>query len=450
MMHLSPVTNGNSGNNPRWETVDEEISMKTDSLDCTLIPAENEAIRRTPTKNKPPTTSNMSISSSLTSNIVFPKVDVPGKKNTTSTSTLPLPFPPSTSTTNITVPQTKPPPKSMSSFGTQTEVSNFNIDELYADVAELTEKVKTCFTKNSIIDKLQRDIDRINRVLPELSAQILVNKEKIETLVTAETLSKKMGPLIVKLKNNSEMILENEKKLLELTTKIRDGDFTTRNQEHCTTIENIAATTENHEEQLTTIMNDMSEIEDEVFSVVNKKKESEITKLKQRIMFLERKLQDSPTQPSTSAAEPRPDSSAMSNPNKPKNKFTFDHNTLLIGDSNTRTIDMRRMGKGTGLRKRVTCYHTTGVKKFLTKAEFLRNPSNIMLHVGTNDIVYHKGDWETVLLEIEQLIGELRTRFPDARIHVSSVFNRKDLTDPLNDPIQKLNAGLNALCRQFR
>ena len=44
------------------------------------------------------------------------------------------------------------------------------------------------------------------------------------------------------------------------------------------------------------------------------------------------------------------------------------------------------------------------------------------------------------------MFDETRRRFPEARVFVSSIFNRKSKTDKLNNPIKKMNSILENIC----
>ena len=121
---------------------------------------------------------------------------------------------------------------------------------------------------------------------------------------------------------------------------------------------------------------------------------------------------------------------------------------MILGDSNTTAIDMRRLGKGTGMRKQVTCYHAKEVTNFIKKATLVNNPEKVVVHVGTNDIVHYNGNGEMVLEDVKEAVQEIRTRLPETQIYVSSIFGRKQVNDTLMKPIREVNLTLEQLCNE--
>ena len=97
----------------------------------------------------------------------------------------------------------------------------------------------------------------------------------------------------------------------------------------------------------------------------------------------------------------------------PAENETLDHDILIIGDSNTLTIDMRKMAHGKS-RKRVTCYTIPQTVHFLDTATIVRQPEKVLIHLGTNDVVGRRK--EELMQAFDHMLSRARECFPNARI----------------------------------
>ena len=145
---------------------------------------------------------------------------------------------------------------------------------------------------NALIQKLQKDIERLEEQLPDLSSRVLLNEESIKSLATRESLSVSIKPLIAQMNSNSEKILENEQQLMERTSTLEktvayelDMEAVQKCAQEIINTE-LTETRDEIESQLTDLMNGMTEIEDELFTLKNNKKHSAIAVMKQHIMKL--------------------------------------------------------------------------------------------------------------------------------------------------------------------
>jgi hypothetical protein len=142
-----------------------------------------------------------------------------------------------------------------------------------------------------------------------------------------------------------------------------------------------------------------------------------------------------------------PDKNSSNNKprNTPAENETLDHDVVIIGDSNTKNIDMKTVGRGTS-RKRFTCYTIPQTINFINTANIITPPKKIVLHLGTNHVKNVETTIEQLQLEFDELIALAQTRFPTARIYISSVFCRMRKEDVQNKVIKMLNNYLSEFC----
>ena len=104
---------------------------------------------------------------------------------------------------------------------------------------------------------------------------------------------------------------------------------------------------------------------------------------------------------------------------------------------------MKKLGHGLS-RKRYTCYTIPQAMTFLNTATIKKQPKQVLLHLGTNDVVNSQVD--QLKKDYKELITLARKSFPEARIYISSVFVRMKKNDPLNKTIQNINSHLEDFC----
>ena len=131
--------------------------------------------------------------------------------------------------------------------------------------------------------------------------------------------------------------------------------------------------------------------------------------------------------------------------NIPAQNETIDHEVILIGDSNTKNLDMATIGRGYK-RKRFTVYTIPQAVQFLNTCTIVKQPKKVVLHLGTNDVAIPNSDVEQLHSDFDELIALTRHKFSDARIYISSIFPRMNKNDRLNSNIKQLNSYLGNYC----
>ena len=86
--------------------------------------------------------------------------------------------------------------------------------------------------------------------------------------------------------------------------------------------------------------------------------------------------------------------------------------------------------------------HPRNVETFTKEVTIKKQPSKVLLQVGTNDLTRIKSSAD-VITKINNTITMLGSEFPDARIYVSSLLPRKD---KLNKTAMEINKLLEEYC----
>ena len=334
-----------------------------------------------------------------------------------------------------------------------------DITDLYYEIGKLTESLKNVIHNTSTIPQMQASINELQKdvktQLASLEGRVLTNEEDIRKMKESisnnnEYMVQYVKPLIKQLNREQTLdkVAENSGKIFDLESQ-NELDLTLKyeldEQEVESTIQrllsdqlmemkafDIATDTELSSKidsiktdstekllKITTDIEDMVEVNKELLTRVSK-----LEKLKPPLVTNNKPLAKPP--------DKRPPA-------------TIDHEVVILGDSNTTSIDMKEIGHGFR-RKRFTCYTIPEVSDFLKTVNVVSQPKKIALHVGTNDVVMADGNVELLTANYRSLLDETRRLFPESRIFVSSIFNRKAKTDKLNTPIQKINNILEKIC----
>ena len=112
-------------------------------------------------------------------------------------------------------------------------------------------------------------------------------------------------------------------------------------------------------------------------------------------------------------------------------KYVFDHDNIIIGDSNLAKIQENRLHPSQTVGK---FFAPTVVKAIsqIKDAEIRKIPRKILIHLATNDI--ENDSCDTIMANFEELAKLLREKCPSSKIFVSSILARKEaeFTDKIN------------------
>lgn len=340
---------------------------------------------------------------------------------------------------------------------------------LFEMMGALTEKIKDISTATSLIPTLQSDIKDMATQISSLKAdlgnqvanlngRVLSVEEDIESLKKTITtnnsyVNTRVKPVIKKLEKDDLLgclstnvvnkISANEAAILELQSKIVDLNA----------LESLNKTvsyglSDTEIESVARYVHDLNKNE-ETGSNNTENRFEKLDNEMQTLRHTVEQLQRNNTTPTTNnrntgnSSTTRPKQQPTRGQKAPDVNKTLDYDTIIIGDSNTKRLDMLTLGRGT--RKRYTCYTIPHIKDFVNTATIKRQPNKVMIHVGTND-VERESDEQQLKRDFVDLIHLLRKVFPNARIFFSSIFVRREKEDPLNKVINNLNVELEAFC----
>ena len=108
----------------------------------------------------------------------------------------------------------------------------------------------------------------------------------------------------------------------------------------------------------------------------------------------------------------------------------FDADILLFMDSNGKHLRADIMKHGAKVEK-VWAPTISDAIAIIRSARFVRAPSQVLFHIGTNDLEWKSPDG--VIADFRSLIGTTKTILPSPDIFVSELLPRRDLCDELND-----------------
>lgn len=346
---------------------------------------------------------------------------------------------------------------------------------LFEMMGEMTEKMKAISNATALIPTIQSELQSMaNQIttlqsnfqqqISDVSSRVLINEEEIKSLQREfqsekSFLNSHVKPVIRKLEKGGlmevltkEVIAKIEKNETSLSDLKSSLDSVVSN----TSMDQTAHYGLNDEE-MQTIARYLQQFElerdepsDKLMKISLEKVEENVRSLlqantaaQQRIHKLEGNIsQLQKVKPlRTDNQLNHTDENHTKNP--PAANETLDHNAIFIGDSNTRDIDMSKLGHGVS-RKRFTCYTIPQAMNFLNTATINRQPKKVLLHLGTNDVV--SANEEQLKNSFQKLISLTRSKFPDARIYISSIFVRMQKSDPLNKLINNTNNFLEDFC----
>lgn len=163
-----------------------------------------------------------------------------------------------------------------------------------------------------------------------------------------------------------------------------------------------------------------------VLDQVEIKKENRL--LKQELKELTSKISilEQPPKPHTNGNNTVPEEA------KDAPKETSITKSILIGDSMFRDVKPSAFPHTTVDCMRVA--HISDIEQAVVVDPDLQSYSNVILHVGTNDI---GGESKPIVSNMEHLITNLQIKAPEAKIHVSSICPRRDKFDKTVSDVNK-------------
>ena len=363
------------------------------------------------------------------------------------------------------------------SSATQTEPDD--IKTLLVMVGALTEEVKTMRTKMDIMHELQTNVntlrvefssvkDNITGQIAELNSKVIINEEEISKLreqhkTNDQYIVSHVKPVVKKLEKGGlidmmsktllEKITANEesirgmKRPVESTAASVDMDKTLNmnlSDDEITTIAHHVLSLDGDDTPLGSVKSSVAEAKQRIMDISQKETESvqRFDAIEKQLITL-KSMYDSLRQTPSKASNNNVINNNKSS-SKPAENETLNHDVIIIGDSNTKKIDMGSIGRGT-TRKRFTCYTIPQTVHFLNTANIVTPPKKVVFHLGTNDVKLGSSV-QQLCEQYNHLIELARCKFPSARIYISSVFCRMSKTDRLNIVIAGLNEHLIKFC----
>jgi hypothetical protein len=331
-----------------------------------------------------------------------------------------------------------------------------DMSKLFTMVGELTEQVKQCVGVTNklapvvqIIEKLEK---KVSHDIAELNGRVLIVEQDCKNNMNElNRVSKQIKPVLSTYETLQASVRSNAENVQQLRS-----EFEARND--ATFFFDPATIHDEAQKILDAGLSQYDEKIDDLIEKSNQLTPSNITKIRElitgntpnitplinKLNTFEERLCEIQTNLKSKTTAP---------PSVPKNddvvvkikRLTFNQEVIVIGDSNTKKIDMSKIGQGTS-RKRFTQYTIPEATDFIETTEVEKEPKKVMIHVGTNDIVIANGNSDTVISDFRVLIEALKKKFPRSRIIISSVFGRKDPNDKLTDPIKNINNILEEIC----
>ena len=335
-----------------------------------------------------------------------------------------------------------------------------DIKHLFKMLGELTENVKSFTSIMEDIPIMKKGISDLNLQLKsqmsELQKRVLVKEEDIlklkqEMAENTDYMKCHVKPLVRKLEKEGVV----EKLNTETLNKID------RNESEINLIKESIANQQKEIPKLELAEEDLvsiaalinkeqkealeTSISDGMQTTASLKQLDAVNKdLLQRVTALEgQSLSEKPSPSTTLNASKISTNSTriQSKPSKtpsPASNITLDHDLVIIGDSNTKSLSMKTLGRNSFRRRhRYTCYTIEHVQEFLSTAKVVRPPKKVVIHVGTNHI--DKDDITTLKQKYQQMVEHAMEVFPKSRVYFSSTFVRKSPDDPLNKLVTQLN-----------
>jgi len=126
-------------------------------------------------------------------------------------------------------------------------------------------------------------------------------------------------------------------------------------------------------------------------------------------------------------------------------EFTINEEFLILGDSNTKNINVNKLNKF-GETKKIFCPLFESILERCDKFKIRKQPAKIFIHCGTNDL--DKMDALELINKIDLTIEKLHVKFPTSTIVISSLIPRRqgkfdEVIENINNYIRSLSAKFN-------
>ena len=335
-----------------------------------------------------------------------------------------------------------------------------DVSLLYQELGKLTESIKEVMHNTAAIPGMQTSIAtlqvELKTQMTDLQSRVLINEEEIlklreEVSINSAYITQTIKPLVKQINRSKifDTVIENSGRIMNLET-LEDQNVTLKYELDEAEIESaidsaLSAKFQDIDQKIAEVSN--ADISTE-FTRVQQETSSKLHKLSsdiENIVTLDAELLGRITalEKLSKSAKPPPPPCAKP-PDKPTPTI-LEHDFVILGDSNTTTINMKEIAHEYK-RRRFTCYTIPAAIDFVKSAVVNKQPRKVLLHVGTNDIVSADGNVDHLTRHYRTLFDETRKKFPNARIYVSSVFTRKSKTDKLNKPIKDVNSFLEDIC----
>ena len=342
-----------------------------------------------------------------------------------------------------------------SSSPTENEVQD--MPHLFEHIGRLTEEVKKLSTIVTSMSSMQTTMvelkNSVTKDMSELQARVLVNEEAIgnihKKIDTLNSDMKHMKPVIKKLERGNlvdklstdvlEKVTNNESKISQLQQQMKEPpkDFMSEEQlaaiaDHMSVSANSALST--YFVQLDDLDLSHKELQKRIVELEN----INTTRKNTPTTVAEKQPVKSSTSTSTYSSSKSVNDKSKSRKKEPAANITIDHDLIIIGDSNTKALNMRKLGaKSYRRRHRYVCYTIEHVVNFTKTAKIVRQPAKIVLHIGTNHV--DKDNANILKQKYQEMLELVRERFPKSRIYLSSLFVRQQPEDPLNEVVSDVN-----------
>ena len=121
---------------------------------------------------------------------------------------------------------------------------------------------------------------------------------------------------------------------------------------------------------------------------------------------------------------------------KTKNITVFDHDLVILMDSNGKEIITQKLYPNYSVKK-VPCMTIDKCFQIMNESKFKKEPKIVLLHFGTNDIEHN--DQETVTDDLVEITNLICRRLPLSKIIISALLPRKD---SFNQVVNEINSSV--------